>query len=158
MSVVAYTGIQGRARDAQRKQDVKTIAQALEMYYLDNGKYPPGKCVASATACVINTGWSTTNDTNVSWANLENALVPKYISALPTDPNPTMGQNPQSSGVYGYGYFATEGGYCGVGTKTYILIYTLESGTQQNTLSGACNTPTLGPYPNVSNYRVVAGG
>lgn len=41
ISVVAYTGIQGRARDSGRIAMVNNIAKALEIYKLDNGEYPP---------------------------------------------------------------------------------------------------------------------
>jgi len=32
--------VQGRARDTKRKADLRTIYNALEIYVLDNGKYP----------------------------------------------------------------------------------------------------------------------
>lgn len=41
ISVIAYNGIQGRARDAQRIQDMKTIQKALELYKVTHGGYPP---------------------------------------------------------------------------------------------------------------------
>lgn len=150
ISLVSFTHIQGRARDSTRAQDIKVITQALEKYYLANGFYPPGRCTAN---CRINSGWSNTNDG--SWSHLESALVPTYVDELPTDPNPTLNQNPQLAGVYGYGYFSTQGSYCGAGTKTYILIYKFESRSQQNTFYGNCAPTTLGPYTNNSNYRVV---
>lgn len=37
---VAYTSIQGRAKDAQRMQDMNTISKALEVYKIANGSYP----------------------------------------------------------------------------------------------------------------------
>ena len=40
ISVVAYNGIQQRARDSQRQSNIANIAKALEMYYIDNGRYP----------------------------------------------------------------------------------------------------------------------
>lgn len=158
ISVAAYSGIQARGRDSQRRQDVKTIVKALEMYYVDNGRYPSGLCDSD---CAVNGGWSTTND--ASWANLANELVPKYISSLPVDPNPSMGLNPTGGGStrFGYGYFATRSNsnYCGSSNnQAYILVYTLESGSQENTLNGACNDNPVGPYVGKSNYRVAIGG
>ncbi len=158
ISVVAYTGVQARARDSQRMQDIKTITKALEMYYVDNGGYPGGLCSPSES-CAINTGWSNTNDG--SWENLEDALVPEYISELPSDPNPTTGSSPISGNTYGYAYFATRSNsnYCGSSNyQAYILVYTLESSPQQNTLNGACTDNPVGPYSNKSNYRVAIGG
>lgn len=40
ISVVAYSVVQGRARDSQRLNDMKTIVQALEMYRAEHGRYP----------------------------------------------------------------------------------------------------------------------
>ena len=40
ISVVAYNGIQQRARDSQRLSDLKAIAKAIEMYHIDNDRYP----------------------------------------------------------------------------------------------------------------------
>ncbi len=151
VSVAAYNGIQQRARDVQRVQDVKTIAKALEMYYADHGEYPPGKCT---TGCAINGDWSTTNDG--SWVNLKNALVPEYMSALPSEPKP-VGLNIHNPANYGYGYFASSAGiYCGTTTvsQMYLIVYQLEQSTQQQTTIGACPVSALS-YGGKSNYRVV---
>lgn len=40
ITIVAYNGIQNRARDTQRKSDLSQIAKALQLYKLDNGSYP----------------------------------------------------------------------------------------------------------------------
>ena len=150
ISVVAYTGIQARARDSQRQHDIKQIVAALEMYYLDNGAYPTS--VGSST---INNGWSTTAD--ASWQNLVNALS-QYMGNVPKDPTSTPGGNVQSNGNYNYAYFSS-GSYCrSVATttrQTYILLYQLEGSSESNTLIGDCPANTLGPYASASNYRVV---
>lgn len=154
ISIVAYTGIQARARDSQRQQDVKVITQALEMYYLDHGRYPASSCTDSCGS--VNAAWSTTNAGN-GWENLASHLVPEYISELPLDPNPTMGSNPYSGVGRGYGYFS--GNACGTtGRQAYILVYTLEAGAQKNDLIGTCTTGAVGPYGGSSNYRVAVGG
>lgn len=38
--IVSYSGIQQRATDAVRQSDIDATAKALELYYVDNGKYP----------------------------------------------------------------------------------------------------------------------
>lgn len=152
ISIVAYNGIQQRGRDSQRQSDVKTIAKALELYYIDNGRYPPGN--GSTT---INPGWSTTAD--ASWANLRSILVPKYISDLPSDPISTPNVSVQGSG-YNYAYFADQGGYyCSTNpAQMYILIYRFEGQPKTDTFIGNCaNTgpPYNLSYGSPSNYRVV---
>lgn len=152
ISIVAYSGIQQRGRDAQRQSDIATITKALEMYYLDEGRFPPG--LGSTT---INSGWSTTAD--ASWVNLRNALVPKYLSSLPADPISTPGANVQGGG-YNYAYFADNSGYYCSTTpaQTYILIYRFETMPRKDTLIGNCSTsapPYNIYYAFPSNYRVV---
>jgi type II secretion system protein G len=87
---------QARARDARRLQDLKQIGNALNMYYADYGEYPQ-------------TNGAYWSSTNLSWDNLENLLVPKYISKLPVDPindAPYLGTIPSktATGIYAYWY------------------------------------------------------
>lgn len=151
ISIVMYRGIQERGRDSQRESDVAVITKALEMYYIDNGRYPAG-----SGSTVINSGWSTTAD--ASWANLATHLVPKYISSLPGDPVSRPGVSPLSVGNYNYAYFGNHGGqYCaGIG-QAYVLVYNFESKAKKDTFIGECDTvnySNLGSYTS-SVYRVV---
>ena len=150
ISIVAYTGIQQRARDSQRDSDIATIVKALEMYYIDNGRFPPG----SGGTGVINASWSTT--ANGSWDNLAAYLVPDYISEMPADPVSTANANPQTLGNLNYAYYSNSGSsYCGA--PVYILIFNYESKPKEDTFVGTCDTvnySNLGPYSG-SNYRVV---
>ena len=156
ISIVAYNGIQQRARDTQRKSDVATLTKALELYYTDNGSYP--SCYGSTS---INAGWCTTAD--ASWPTLSTALA-NYLPKVPRDPiSQAMGagQYPwddSGNGRYNYSYVATSD-YCGITPSSqppqlYILVYRLESSPQENRLIGSCATNSVGPYPG-SNYRVV---
>ena len=49
ITIVAYNGIQDRARNAQRVSDVNTIQKALEQYKALNGTYPPTSASSAAT-------------------------------------------------------------------------------------------------------------
>ena len=40
ITIVAYNGIQGRANDSAVQYDLNAIAKKLELYKIDNGKYP----------------------------------------------------------------------------------------------------------------------
>lgn len=134
ITTVAYSGISQRSRDSARKNDITIIKKALELYYLDNGFYPPGSC---SVGCKINKSWSSTSDG--SWPNLESALVPRYLSKLPTDPQASSTTNPAITGGYNYDY-ASAGGWC---TKPagqiYILTYRLENEAQKFEVSGNCS-------------------
>lgn len=70
ITVVAYSGIQARARDATRTTDIKQVQTAIEMYYVDIGNYPS----------------SGTDNVGINFSTLVPLLVPKYIARLPSDP------------------------------------------------------------------------
>lgn len=40
ISIVAYNGIQQRARDSEREQDMANVQKLLELFYADNGAFP----------------------------------------------------------------------------------------------------------------------
>jgi len=149
ISVVAYNGVQQRGRDSQRSSDITALAKAIELYYIDNGQFPLSSGSTSMTA-----NWSTTADPT-SWSNLTNQLTP-YMNKVVTDPTNSQSVDIRYGGssAYGYAYYST-GSNCGGGVRqTYILIYKLESSGQHDNLIGTCSTSALGPYANVSNYRV----
>lgn len=49
ITIVAYNGIQQRARDSQRKSDLSNIAKALNLYNVDHGDY-----VETSSGCGAN--------------------------------------------------------------------------------------------------------
>ncbi len=82
---VSWTNAQVKGRDSKRKSDLKTIQQALELYFQANGRYPPyniGICTGAYIECV---GWCGFINSS-SYPEVKNSLVPAYISKMPTDP------------------------------------------------------------------------
>jgi len=151
ITIVSFNGIQAKARDAQRSSDVHAITEALQMYYLDNGRYP-GSPTETGGSTTINSGWSTTAD--ASWSRLVDTLSP-YLRSIGRDPTSTPSVSVVSGAGYNYAYFASASDYCGAAPyQMYLLVYKMESGTQKDTLTGACATKPL-LYSNVSNYRAV---
>lgn len=61
-----FVGVRQRARDAQRKSDVRQIQAALEIFRSDNGGYPPAPLTCGAS---LTSGGST------------------YMKKIPCDPN-----------------------------------------------------------------------
>lgn len=141
ISVVAYNGVLAKARDAQRSQDIQAIAKALEMYYIDNGQFPASFCGSSCPSPKkINAYWLTTSDG--SWDLLEQALVPKYMSALPKDPLASTSTNEAIAKGYNYDYisFVSAGVLtCSASTQQiYYLYYNLETTGAKRELIGTC--------------------
>lgn len=120
IGLTSYSQAQKLARDAKRKQDLRSIATALELYHQKNKRYP---CTE---------GWIQSSDSTSFWlterslpycsgfttkVNLDNA----YINQMPHDPlkdsgNPTIGTN------NGYGY--RDGDGCTTGAGNYYLLAT----------------------------------
>ncbi len=159
ITMVAYTGIQKRARDAQRQKDIQTIAKAMEMYYVQNGRYPVTSVNASADPKLINNSWVSSNDTG--WPAFEESLrsAGMGVDKLPKDPiNKTGSGASMLVGADGYHYslFVNGSNYCGGSPgKMYLLLYKLESGKLVKDTVGECSSNELGNGYGTSYYRVI---
>lgn len=117
LSTVAVIGLSStrmRARDAKRIADLKQITKALELYYNDNGHYPP------ACTCTYDcNGYCRSHSPD--WLTLAAALQP-YIDPLPVDPV-NVNCQPWNDGCYSYAY-----GNVGLNSNphTYDLLTQLE--------------------------------
>jgi type II secretion system protein G len=98
------------ARDAMRKNDLRTIKNALELYYADNGIYPQaGSCTYGEAPCYVNSATTTQ-----PWIpGLE-----VYIKKLPVDPinkitNPSYSNRNENqfylTNIYIYGNLSANG-------------------------------------------------
>ncbi len=88
-----FVGIRQRARDGQRKSDLRQIQGALELYRADNGAYPTPASGITLVTC--NSAFS--NGTTV------------YMSKVPCDPLSSTGYN---SANYGYSSAGTTYNLC----------------------------------------------
>ncbi len=90
ISVVAYTGMQQRARNSIRAQDVASIQKALELYRAQHGQYPsstaPGINIPEGFTSIYSTtsGYSYSVATDDSW--LRNLRTSGFMNAIPKDP------------------------------------------------------------------------
>lgn len=80
ITIVAYNGMQDKARFTLMQSDLKSIRSALELYKTDNGGYP--NTIGQATCTSNWCGWDqrTGND-------FVNGLSPKYVAKLPQLPS-----------------------------------------------------------------------
>lgn len=145
VGLVTYSSARMIARDSKRKQDLKAISQALELFYTEYKRYP-----------CSGTNWTTSNA--ASWLSDSNAgscggsgvnISPNYISAMPKDPSGI--NNPSPWAQPGYGYLSTDTAFnaftgCAKGTY-YILITQLENpndperlGNKPGQVHPFCNT------------------
>ncbi|MES2876767.1 MAG: type II secretion system protein GspG [Patescibacteria group bacterium] len=150
ITVVAYRGAQGEARDTERRVDIADIREALELYYLDNNTYP-----TSTGSTKINPSWVTSSD--ASWANLASQLVPKYLPSLPVDPEGGTTTNPAISSGFNYDYIRLTNSWCATSSSKpgYLLAYRLESSPQERKIDGDCPVGSTQPtdYPSSEYIR-----
>ncbi|MDE2031107.1 MAG: prepilin-type N-terminal cleavage/methylation domain-containing protein [Patescibacteria group bacterium] len=80
--LASISSARARSRDAVRKQEMKQIQSALEMYYIDHNAYPSS--LGAWRGAASYGGWGTGANGYIP------GLVPKYISVLPLDPANTL--------------------------------------------------------------------
>jgi len=127
ISIVAYTGIQNRANDSRRLQDIASIRKALDIYKVNNGRYP----IAQANPGI--NAWEVSVDPNFL-SSLNNVA-----SAMPTDPKNTTDH------YYAYYRYSAGSNGCPSSAGNYYVlrIVGLESadGTEVSDL-GVCTSIT----------------
>jgi len=130
ISIVAYNGVQQRGRDSQRKADLQAISKAVELFYVDNGRYPMG-----------GTSWCTqiSNTANGYKSGFQGAIAP-YLAKISYDP--------KFEGT-SKGYF-----YRKVTDDSYYLYAELESSDLADDGFGGCTR--IASENNEYDYRVPA--
>lgn len=77
---VTYRGVQDRARFSLMQSDLKSITKGIEMYKVDNGRYP---ITIGQSGCTSNwCGWD-----QLSGDGFINGVSPKYMAKIPQLPD-----------------------------------------------------------------------
>lgn len=132
ITIVAYGGIQSRARDSARKADISTLKKALEIYKLDNGRFP-----AATSSQPVYGGWELSTDTAGTFIE---GLKPS-ISKVPIDPLNSMG-----TPKYVYWYYRYSAGSFGCSSSLggfYVLRVQFESSAPPSQIT-PCTTGLWG--------------
>lgn len=131
ITIVAYNGVQQRARDTLRTDTIAQIVDALEVYKSENGQYPV------ATANPGASSWETSNDVPGTFLNDLEGL--GFSSTKSVDPI-----NNNTYRFYYYRYGAGSGGCDAARGGFYVLRLTYESASNKpkgKTMTGDCSTP-----------------
>lgn len=116
---VTYSYVRTKARDAKRVADIRTIRNAIETYFEQNGKYPAvvpaGIELGSVNAAVI-------SDAGITSQGLQSGIV--YLQSVPFNILP---------GGLPYIYHSTykDGSVCGKDCPQYEVTFALETPTGQ---------------------------
>jgi len=145
----AFRSAQARGRDAQRKSDLKQIANALELFFNDYGFYPQGDEQGRIKACPYEKGvggvacnWNVGEFVDMFPETATERTI--YIKKVPDDP------------VTGYDYYyrlPEEGN-----SKKFQLFARLENSQDQNCLGGDClNSPVYYQCGNITcNFSITS--
>lgn len=139
ITIVAFNGVQSRARDAQRMADIKTIVKALELYKSTTGTYPNAVSTANAS------GWEVST-TGSSPTNFLAALVSSSsgVSKIPVDPtntgDPTSLNPSWNTNEYEYYYYFYPAGQnsCDTARGAFYVLGV----TRMETVAGGTSAPT----------------
>lgn len=98
ISIVAYTGIQSRARDTTRQSDISQVQKLVQAYYAIHGSYPV------TTSSMSTSGVTTARTDSNCYSGTQSAdWVPGLDTTLPQSiPNTNKGVNGNSTGCYIY--------------------------------------------------------
>lgn len=129
ITIVAYNGIQQRARDSARKQDLATLAKAIKLYQVDVGNYAQANC-GNGTG----TGWLHSDyDGAGPHVSVNNCLLgngphssQNYLGSVRKDPSGLDA----CSGVACTAYMKAS---CGLGTWVMAHLETLPEATGTET-------------------------
>ena len=146
--IVNFNGIQGRARDSERKSDIETISSFLENEFQKNGRYPSVATMIGSVSGVqaVLKGISANVLAAPGVASGTNSLIAFYIA--PNKYNPTISQ---------YAYWTSSSAYCTATytipeCATFVLVYRKESDSSLGIICGRGaninNTKNIFPGPN----------
>jgi prepilin-type N-terminal cleavage/methylation domain-containing protein len=104
ITIVAFNGVNARAQDSKRAQDVSSIKKALTAYEIVNGGVPR-TTGSSYTGGVTYSGWDASISPN--WL----AFLRADHGQMPIDPvNTITGTNPPAGGNFTYFYYCYSAG------------------------------------------------
>ena len=113
-----------RARDARRLQDAKALAEAVEAYYVDHGRFPTVAEMRGGNQC----GWATSTADGFAHVLVQEG----YLDESPQDPQNTNGGSCHGTATFNYKYYlygagsygapAEKGPYYVIGVETLELL------------------------------------
>lgn len=138
ITIVAYNGVQTRARDAKRASDVSSITNALEAYHAINGTYPQETATGGLGAFEYST------DTAGTFMEY---LTGDYFSAAPLDP---INDGAHRYWYYVYPYSSLSSYGCPVDKGELMVFYA--SGFENSSSTPKSDTPLVCPGRTWSGY------
>jgi prepilin-type N-terminal cleavage/methylation domain-containing protein len=134
ITIVAYNGVQVKARDSARISKVKSISKAIELYYADNSRYPP--------ILDGNGAESTCGSTTENWGHCDrNKIIADMLAPYITIDPTSLSNATQNNYYYHYTSQATDN------YQTYGLMVYMEGTSGQNDGGYYSNAYEVGSKP-----------
>jgi prepilin-type N-terminal cleavage/methylation domain-containing protein len=134
ITIVSFNGIQARARDTNRIENVQAIAKAIELYKVDKGQYP---AISDAYSAESTCGSQTENWGHCDrWKLLSDEITP-YMRLDPTSLSAV------TTGNYSYRYTSQSGD----NFQSYGMLVFLEGNGGANDGGYFANAFEVGPKP-----------
>lgn len=86
VGLTTFTSAQKKSRDARRKNDLATIAKALEVYYNDLGRYPADS-TNQIKGCTVDSSTEVVCNWNSAFQHADTNPDTIYLITLPADPS-----------------------------------------------------------------------
>ena len=115
ITIIAYNGVQQRARDTQRIEAISKIRKGLELYRAVNNTYPNAinSGTTHTTGIYPGGGWEVSQIAPTTWLD---RLAP-FMNSVPIDP-----VNNDSEHYFYYYFYANNPGICGAAAPNcYVL-------------------------------------
>lgn len=133
ITIVAYTGIQQRASNAQIVEAARVYKQAFSLYVTQNGQLPPTNGGSSLNYCLAHSVATCVNASSTAYWNRDTAtLEPALKTVISTLPVPNYVPNTYSSNDPNMGFIPYRGGTNQPtldGANSAFLIYILDGTT-----------------------------
>lgn len=133
--IASLVSVRAKTKDSKRIQDLDNIANALERFAIDYGRYP-----LPSEIDIDGYNFDYSNDDNFL-----DILVPDYLTLRPKDPINNNGYSPWEPGNNFYAYGASPSG------RYYMLMVQLETSNHPKSAQYVCNRWT-GGWPQVEDY------
>lgn len=87
IGLTTYSGVQARARDTRRMEDLRRITTYLELYYQKEGQYPDAPDT-NGTECVTSQFWDISSNTTF----LSDLVAKGITDKVPVERSPILGK------------------------------------------------------------------
>lgn len=148
ITIVAYAGVQAKARDTVRVDSIGQIRSALEYYRIDNGYYPSAINSGASNEGDLypGNGWEISSITTSTWLNRLSKYLPAGTSFDPIN---------DGDSYFYYFFYTNNAGMCGASTPNCYKLAIANLDSLDGTKISGVYTGSSDPWRSSSATRAV---